>query len=107
MNGFGKLVSMGIIVILLVWLHQRRPADEAPVTMTMVPPKPAVESQAFTSQPQFFVEPSVKAMPVLKLPTPFETKLALIHQKLHQWLEAQKMPPRTMKLNPWWSCKPC
>jgi len=90
MRGFVKLVSVGIIVILLVWLHRKRPADEGPVTMTVVPPKPAFESQAFTSQPQFSVEPLVKAMPASKLPTPFETKLALIHQKLHQWLEAQK-----------------
>jgi len=90
MNSFAKLVSVGIIVILLIWLHQKRPANTGPVAVTIVPPQPAVEFQAQTSQPQFSPEPSVKAAPASKRPTPFEIKLALIHQKLQQWLEAKK-----------------
>lgn len=79
-----------MVVLLLVWLCQRRLASHIPVTTTPVPPAPAMASPVLPSQATSSVAPPVASGPPPKLPTPFESQLARIHQQLHRWLVAQK-----------------
>jgi hypothetical protein len=89
MRVFLKLVFVGMVVLLLVWLGQRRLAS-LPVAVTALPPTPVIESPAFASPPPSPVAPPVAAVPPPILPAPFATTLARIHQQLHRWLAAQK-----------------
>jgi hypothetical protein len=85
MKSVTKLVLIGLIAIIGVSFWQKHSARETP--------SPA----EFVSRPAILPAPSpdpapaaLQAMPSQPPSNPFEKTMALIHLKLHRWLEAQK-----------------
>src|ERR1700733_2378011 len=86
MRLLAKLVLIGMMAVIGILLWQRHPESKAPAPVKLVsapailPPQPPAPAPALT-----------QTVPAQTPPDPFEKTMALIHLKLHQWLEAKKI----------------
>ncbi len=95
MKSLAKVVPIGIIAIVVIFSCQWNRYFESrnPAPPAAMPPTTPTEPREFVSAPEAIVVQSsgvIQTAPPTKRSTPFEDTMALIHSKLHKWLDAKK-----------------
>jgi hypothetical protein len=95
MKSLAKVVLIGIIAIVVIFFCQwNRHSKNVNLAQTAaVLPTTPVETRELVSSPKAIIDRSpvmIRPAPLPRQPTPFEDEIALIHSKLHKWLEAKK-----------------
>ena len=95
MKSSAKVVSIGVIAIVVIFFCQwSRHSKNVNLAQTAAVLRTTpVETREFISPPKAIIDQSsimIRLAPTPRQATPFEDTMALIHSKLHKWLEAKK-----------------